>query len=198
MESKSNDPALEAKVLEVASRFICSCGSCGEQPLDVCACNTAVQERQYIRTSLQAGQSFAQAVQAVRDRYGWAKPEFSGKFDSLAQKSVEKSKTRSASGVTKSLELKLPDNKGIGFSEFPLTQSASTAIATVADRDKIFSNFKCPCGQCGIDELKDCGCSHPRGATEVKGFVDGKILEKRYTVAQLIDEVDKKYGNRKL
>lgn len=196
VESKSNDPALEAKVLDVAAKFICSCGTCGEQPLDVCACNTAVQERQYIRTSLQAGQSREQVAVAIRDKYGWEKPEFSAKIDSLASKSG--SKTTSTSIVTKPGELRIPDRKGTGFSEFPLSESVQTTIATTVDRDKVFSNFKCPCGQCGIDELKDCGCSHPRGATEVKGFVDGKIRENRYTVAQLIDAVEKKYGNRKL
>ncbi len=111
VESKSNDLALEAKVLDVASKFICSCGTCGEQPLDVCSCNTAVKERQYIRTSLQSGQSLNQVALAVQDNFGWVKPEFSAKIDSLARKSGRRIKTTSASGVTNRGELRIPDKK---------------------------------------------------------------------------------------
>lgn len=198
VEARSNDPALEIKVLEVASKFICSCGTCGEQSLDVCSCGTAVQERQFIRTSLQSGQSLDQVVVAAGDKFGWVKPEFSAKIDSLVRKSGRRINATAESGVAKPRELRIPDKRVIGFPEVALSPSGTTKIATAADRLEIFTNFKCPCGQCGIDELKDCGCSHPRGATEVKGFVDGTIREHRYTVAQLIDEVEKKYGNRKL
>ncbi|MDP2884728.1 MAG: zinc ribbon domain-containing protein [Ignavibacteria bacterium] len=196
VESKSNDPALETKVLDVASKFICSCGTCGEQSLDVCSCNTAVEERQYIRASLQSGQSVDQVAVAVGDKFGWVKPEFSAKIDSLARKSGRRINATAGSGVTKPGELRIPDKKEIGFSEFPLSQSGATKIATAADRDVIFSKFKCPCGQCGVDELKECGCSHPRGATEVKSFVDEKIAEKKHTIAQVIKEVENKYGGR--
>ncbi|MBF8295268.1 MAG: hypothetical protein HW389_1813, partial [Bacteroidetes bacterium] len=197
VESKSTDPALETEVLDVASQFICSCGTCGEQALDVCSCNTAVEERQYIRTSLQSGQSVDQVAVAVGDKFGWVKPEFSARIDSLARKSGRRINATAGSGVTKPGELRIPDKKEIGFSEFPLSQSGTTKIATTADRDVIFSKFKCPCGQCGVDELKECGCSHPRGATEVKSFVDEKIAEKKHTIAQVIKEVENKYGGRK-
>ncbi len=198
VEARSNNPALEARVTEIASKFICSCGTCGEQPLDVCACNTAVQERQYIRTSLQSGQSVGKVALAVQENFGWVKPEFSAKIDSLARKSARRINATSGSGVTMPGELRIPDKKVIGFSEVSLPQFSTTKIATAADRDQIFSKFKCPCGQCGIDELKECVCSHPRGAAEVKSFVDDKIAENKYTIAQIAKQVENKYGARKL
>lgn len=89
------------------------------------------------------------------------------------------------------------EQKELGFSQFPKTQTGLSKIATAADRIEIFSRFKCPCGQCGIDELKDCGCAHPRGATEVKSFVDQKIAENKYTIAQITKQVEDKYGGKK-
>ncbi|HEY4611859.1 MAG TPA: hypothetical protein VII11_02630, partial [Bacteroidota bacterium] len=69
--------------------------------------------------------------------------------------------------------------------------------ATLADQQEIYTHFSCPCGQCGIDELKDCNCSHPKGAQEVKAFAVGKIRDGRYTVADVLGEIEKKYGRRK-
>jgi len=62
----------------------------------------------------------------------------------------------------------------------------------------ITEQFKCPCGQCNIEELKECNCNHPRGATEVKGFITNKINENIYTVDQIIDMVNKTYGGKKI
>lgn len=75
-ELVSNDSAVEATVREVASKFICSCGTCGEQPLDSCTCNTAIQERQFIRNAVQSGGTSEQIIAAVNTTYGWMKPEF--------------------------------------------------------------------------------------------------------------------------
>ena len=54
----------------------------------------------------------------------------------------------------------------------PLAQKTK---ATISDKLTIYSTFNCPCGRCGIDELKDCNCEHPGGAKEIKRFVDEKI-----------------------
>ena len=62
---------------------------------------------------------------------------------------------------------------------------------------EVFSHFRCSCGQCGMDDLKACTCQHPRGAKEVKAFVERRIAEGKLTVARLIREVDEKYGGRK-
>lgn len=180
VEQKSNDPAVEAKVVEVASKFICGCGSCGEQPLDTCTCNAAIQERQFIRDYLSAGQTVEQVILAVNDSFGWMKPEYAPKYGGLSSRLAPPSQN-------------LPEFGKVGSKSSP----TNSRIATPADRTEIFSYFECPCGQCGIDELKDCECSHPRGASEVKAFADEKILEGRLTVVQVVDLIEGKYGSRK-
>jgi ribosomal protein L40E len=73
IEQKTNNVELEAKVIEVASKFACSCGSCGAAPLETCTCETAQQERQFIREALQKGQAIPEVVLAVNSKYGWLK-----------------------------------------------------------------------------------------------------------------------------
>jgi hypothetical protein len=197
IEARSNDPALETRVMDVASKFICACGTCGEQPLDVCSCNVAVQERQLIRSSLQSGQSPEQVVSVVNKNFGWMKPGFAAKYDSTGRKTRQPNTATPPARIRDSRKLQVPDQQEVGSSQFPLKKTVATKIATAADRVEIFSNFKCLCGQCRIEELKDCGSGHPRGATEVKAFVDQKIRARKYAVAQLIDEVEKTYGGRK-
>ncbi|MEK6755468.1 MAG: zinc ribbon domain-containing protein, partial [Bacteroidota bacterium] len=162
VEARSNDPALEAKVTDVASKFICSCGTCGEQALEICSCNTAIQERQFIRSSLQSGQPPNQVIAAVNSNFGWMKPEFAARYDSLQRRTGQ------------STRLTVPAQKELGPLEATQTKLGTSTVTTAADRIEIFSHFRCPCGQCGIQELKDCECNHPRGATEVKSFVDEK------------------------
>jgi len=181
-EQKSNDAALEKNVLKVASKFICSCGTCGEQPLDICTCGNAVQERQFIRTHLQAGQTVEQVVLAVNTAYGWLKKEFTAQYDSLARKKGASTKITVPPEVQSGL-LRVTEN--------------SAVIAAASDREEIFSHFRCPCGKCGMDDLKKCACSHANGAKEVKAYVDAQIAEGKYTVQQIISMVEQKYGGRK-
>jgi cytochrome c-type biogenesis protein CcmH/NrfF len=84
-ETKSGDQTVEAKVKEITSKFICSCGTCGEQSLDICTCNTAIQERQFIRNALKSGQPLDRIFAAVNTTFGWMKPEFVVQYDSLAR-----------------------------------------------------------------------------------------------------------------
>jgi ribosomal protein L40E len=177
IQPTSQDFSLEGNVIEVASKFTCSCGSCGEEALETCTCGTAEQERNFIRRELKRGKSVSQAVLAVNDRYGHLKPEFAGKIE--------------GSGLN--LDFSAKQQNDI-FSQ--ITKSNNNKIATIEDREDIFSHFECPCGQCGIPELRDCSCQHPKGATEVKLFVDGKIEVEKYTIGELIDVVDKKYGHK--
>ncbi|GEM_PF-684556 len=211
IEQRSGDPKIEANVQAIASKFICSCGTCGEQPLDICTCDTAVREREFIRSSLQAGQSPNQVIAAVNTTFGWMKPEFAAQDDSLPRASANKS-TRpniaSGKGIANnsygsnrgngpSMKIKPPAPSDPALSPILSTITNNQRIATAADRLEIFAQFKCPCGQCGIDELKDCSCNHPRGAKEVKAFIDEKISTGKFTVAQLITEVEMRYGGRK-
>jgi cytochrome c-type biogenesis protein CcmH/NrfF len=185
VEVRSDDPALEVSVMEIASKFICSCGACGGQPLDECTCNRAIEERQFIRNYLQGGQTADQVTIALNNTFGWMKPE----FDTLL----------ATSGDVNAKPGRITVSNDILEGPF-LTAARPTLaskLATAADRVEIFSHFQCPCGQCGIDELKECECSHPRGAKEVKAFIDKKITEGKYTIADLISEVEKTYGGRK-
>ncbi len=66
-------PAADPAVLRVAARFACSCGSCGEERLDVCSCPTAQQERAFIQEQLRNGRSEAEAAEALKQKYGGLK-----------------------------------------------------------------------------------------------------------------------------
>ena len=56
-------------------------------------------------------------------------------------------------------------------------------------------NFKCACGGCGEDPLETCTCDMPKGAVEEKNFIREKLAE-GFTVEQVIELLDKKYGHR--
>ena len=185
VETKTDDARLEAKVLEVASKFICSCGTCGEKPLDTCTCDKAAEERQYIRNSLQAGQPEDRVIADVMKTYGWLKPEFESAYDST---STIKSRLSTVAAAKETQTV---------FSNLSAKKNAENGIALVSDAESIYAHFRCPCGQCGMDDLKDCTCNHPRGATEVKALVQARIAEEKFSVAQILDEVEAKYGNRK-
>ena len=75
-ENKSNDMYTELKVIEIVSKFNCSCGTCGVTPLETCACNTAIQERQYIRNAIQNGKAVQKITNEIQNIYGSMKPEF--------------------------------------------------------------------------------------------------------------------------
>jgi hypothetical protein len=177
IQPSTQDLTLERKVIEVASKFTCSCGSCGEEALETCTCNTAEQERKFIRQELQSGKSVSHAITAVNKRYGHLKTEFAGEIE----------------GGGLNLNFSGQQQNEI-FSK--LSASDNDKIATSEDREEIFSHFECPCGQCGIPELRDCNCQHPKGATEVKLFVDMEIDNEKYTVGELVNIVDKKYGHK--
>src|SRR3972149_2431713 len=80
------------KDLDIASKFFCSCGAWGEQPLDTCRCNTAIQERQFIRTNLQSGKSSQEIILAVNNTFGWMKSALSSRYDSLAHTTGQSTK----------------------------------------------------------------------------------------------------------
>ena len=75
---------------------------------------------------------------------------------------------------------------------------AATSTATNSIEDQVRQvavNFKCACGGCGELPLAECQCDMPKGAVEEKGFIRDKLME-GYTVPQVIELVDKKYGLR--
>ena len=89
----------------------------------------------------------------------------------------------------------LIDKRSVEGDNFKLQKS--TDHATYVDRTQIFSHFRCPCGKCNMDNLAECTCDHPRGAKEVKRFVDDKITEGRYSIIEIVDKVAQTYGSRK-
>jgi len=59
----------------------------------------------------------------------------------------------------------------------------------------VAKNFKCACGGCGELPLEACNCDMPKGAIEEKKFIREKLAE-WFTVEQVIELIDKKYGHR--
>jgi hypothetical protein len=164
----SINPIIEAKVFEIASKFVCGCGSCNEESLDICKCNYAVEERKFIRDYLEQNSNSADIITAVVNKYGGLKPD--------------------ASFVNDDQKVILPST---------ISSNDMTNIASYSDRENIYTFFNCPCGQCGIDELKDCNCNHKNGAKEVKKFIDMKLSERQFSVSQIVGLVDTKYGGKK-
>lgn len=180
VETKSSNPIVEAKVFEIASKFVCSCGTCNEESLEVCSCGRAVEERQFIRDYLEQNQKPDNVVVAVANKYGWLKSEFASLYN------VE------ASRVWNPNPLEI--NKDI----ISTTPALINNKATISDRYTIYSAFTCPCGQCNKDELRDCTCNHSNGAMVIKRFIDEKINENKFTISEIIELVDKKYGGKKI
>jgi len=81
MELQDRDPLIEANFLEVADKFQCSCGACGETTLTTCECPTAEREKQFIREALKQGISVKETIALVQSKFGWIKPEYQGKMD---------------------------------------------------------------------------------------------------------------------
>lgn len=180
VELKSSNPVIEAKVFEIASKFVCSCSTCNEESLEVCSCNRAVEERQFIRDHLEQNQKPDDIVVAVANNYGWMKAEFA----SIYNVDVSRVWNPNQLEITKDIISTAPgliDTK-----------------ATISDRYTIYSAFNCPCGQCDKDELRDCTCTHPNGAMVIKRFIDEKIYENKYTISEIIEIVDNKYGGKKI
>lgn len=168
IDERSDNPVIEAKVFEIASNFACGCGSCNEESLDICKCNYAVDERKFIRDYLEQNKNTSDIITAMITKYGGLKP-------GVSLTKYEQSDNQILQGNNKSVE----------------------GVATFGDRATIYEAFRCPCGQCNMDELKDCTCNHKNGANEVKKFIDTKIAENRFSVEQIIDIVDKTYGGKK-
>jgi cytochrome c-type biogenesis protein CcmH/NrfF len=88
--------------------------------------------------------------------------------------------------------------KKAGSPKSLLTTAPTSASITKVDEAQVLAvakNFKCPCGGCGEDALETCSCDMPKGSVETKSFIREKLGE-GFTVEQVIELVDKKYGHR--
>lgn len=171
VEQLTGNVDLESRVRAVASKFVCACGSCPKEPLETCACPTARRERDFIRNALYSGQAEDEVIAVLNKKYGGLKAN-----------------DQSIPGGGK-VNLTIP-------APVDLNSADNDAIASFTNRAEIIAHFTCPCGQCEMDELKDCDCEHPNGATEVKRFIDEKINEGSYTVAGVVELVENKYGGK--
>jgi len=180
LELKSENLVIEAKVYDIASKFVCSCGTCGEEALETCKCGRAIEERNFVREYLELDWKTEDIIIALANRYGYLRSEFANTYN------VDKSKIWTANSLqspSNSKSIAMPDEL--------------RRLATIADVTNIYSKFRCPCSQCGMDELKECSCAHPNGAIDVKRFVDDRLRENKYTVNEIIDLVQAKYSGRK-
>ncbi len=172
IEQPTNNVELENKVVEIASMFACSCGGCDELPLESCTCETAQQERQFIRSALQHGHSVEEVIQSVNNTYGFIEEEYQSQYGGGKPRLDD---------LSNKLEQNEIENK---------------PVASLADRSKIIAQFFCNCGQCEGEPLTECDCDHPAGAREVKQFIDNEIQHGTHTVEEIIARVDAKYDNR--
>jgi len=161
-----------SRINDIASKFLCTCGSssCNDLSLEVCDCPTSKEEKAFIQSQINNGKSDSQTIIAVNSKYGRIIPQFKNLLSAMTKTS------KSSSNL----------------------MANNVKIATLFDMDLITEQFRCPCGQCNIEELKDCSCNHPRGATEVKGFITDKINKNIYSVEQIVSFVNKKYGGKKI
>lgn len=86
VETKSSSQAIEAKVFKIASMFRCSCKKCPIESLEVCKCNRAIEERNFIRKYTEQNETLDKVVVAIAERYGFLKAEYASNYD------VDKSK----------------------------------------------------------------------------------------------------------
>ncbi|MEJ5352050.1 MAG: zinc ribbon domain-containing protein [Melioribacteraceae bacterium] len=86
-EVKSSNPAVETQVYEIASKFACSCGTCGEESLEKCTCPRAIEERQFIRDYVVTNQKREDILLAVANKYGFLKSQYASEV-----KGIDKSK----------------------------------------------------------------------------------------------------------
>ncbi len=66
-------------VYDVAEKFICPCGGCGEMALETCSCdmhNGAVEAKTFIQQQFNQGKSNDEVIAAMIQRYGYLKPEY--------------------------------------------------------------------------------------------------------------------------
>jgi cytochrome c-type biogenesis protein CcmH/NrfF/ribosomal protein L40E len=179
VEQKTENLELENKVLAVASKFVCACGSCPKEPLETCSCPTAGKERDFIRNALYSGMDEDNVITTLNNRYGGIESEYESQYGSGK------------------VNLTLPPSPGQNLPlDLPGDTENASQLASFANRIEIISHFACPCGQCDRDELIECDCEHPRGAKEVKRFIDEKISEGNLTLGQVIEFVENKYGGK--
>ena len=69
--SRTSVPIIySSEVLDVAGHFLCSCGSCGDEELAACSCDTAIQEKNFIQDLIQKGYEKKAIITTVENMFG--------------------------------------------------------------------------------------------------------------------------------
>jgi cytochrome c-type biogenesis protein CcmH/NrfF len=156
-------------VRNVASKFICGCGECDNLDLADCTCPSAIEGRELIDRELKRKTPEQEVIKLVNGRYGRIKLQYA---------SLVAGASSEPPAAT------------------PAPAKPSGGIATEADARWIASQFICPCGQCQDHALSECDCRHPKGATEIKAFIQYKISQKRHTAEEIVKAVAGEYGRQ--
>jgi hypothetical protein len=178
--------AYSAAVLDVASRFLCGCGSCDVPELADCVCPTAIQEKDLIEEELRNGRPTGDILKLVDGRYGELKPQFASLMGGASGQAPSAS-AEAPTGIASA-----PPASGVPQAA---RGTAGPQLATKTDASRIASQFICACGSCQDHVLSECTCEHPRGAKEMKAFIGYKISQKQYSVAAVVDAVAYEYGH---
>jgi len=96
------------------------------------------------------------------------------------------------------VKLAITFSKGGSLSKLnPAPVFTSTPMVKVDEAQviEVARNFKCACGGCGELPLVTCNCDMSKGSVEEKRFIREKLAE-GFTVEQVIEQLDKKYGHR--
>jgi cytochrome c-type biogenesis protein CcmH/NrfF len=160
--------AFSLTVRGVASKFLCGCGNCDELELADCTCPNAIEGKELIDRELKRKTSEQEIVKQVNSRYGRIKAQYA-------------SLVAGASNASPAIP--------------PAPAKSSDGVATEADAQRIASRFICACGRCQDHALSECNCNHPKGATEMKAFIQYKISQKRHTAEGIVKMVADEYGH---
>lgn len=97
-----------------------------------------------------------------------------------------------------SVKLGITLSKGGSPSKLNSALSQASTSALSVDESQVIEvakNFKCACGGCGELPLATCQCEMTKGSVEEKRFIREKLAD-GYTVEQVIELLDKKYGHK--
>ncbi len=81
IETKSSKPAIEEKVVKIASMFMCSCSECKMESLEVCKCNRAIEERNLIRKCTEQEETVNKIVITIAEQYGFLKAKYANNYN---------------------------------------------------------------------------------------------------------------------
>ncbi len=84
-----------------------------------------------------------------------------------------------------------------GRIQSPFANPTAGTSTTKLKPEEVLVHFRCPCGKCGMDNLAECVCDHPRGGREVRQFLSLKLSQADYSPDQMIAEIEKSYGKRR-